>query len=65
MDVKRIDIDNIGLSNRASHALHRAGVKTVGEMLAYTEKTLSEIRNMGRKSIDEVLLKIKEYRKYD
>lgn len=65
MDVKTIDIDNIGLSRRSSNCLHRAGVKTVGEMLAYTEETLSEIRNMGRKSIDEVLLKIEEYRKYD
>ena len=65
MDVKTIDIDNIGLSRRSSNALHRVGVKTVGDMLAFTEETLSEIRNMGRKSIDEVLLKIEEYRKYD
>jgi len=65
MDVKTIGIDNIGLSRRSSNALHRAGVNTVGEMLAYTEEMLSEIRNMGRKSIDEVLLKIAEYRKYD
>lgn len=65
MDVKTIKIDNIGLSRRASNALHRVGVETVGEMLTYTEETLSEIRNMGRKSIDEVLLKIDEYRKYD
>ena len=64
MDVKMIDIDNIGLSRRSSNALHRAGIKTVGELLEYTEDTLSEIRNMGRKSIDEVLLKIEEYRKY-
>ena len=65
MDVKTVLIDNIGLSTRASNALHRAGVKTVGEMMGHTEKTLSEIRNMGRKSIDEVLQKIDEYRKYN
>lgn len=65
MDVKLVLIDNIGLSRRSSNALHRAGVKTVGEMLGYTEETLSEIRNMGRKSIDEVLQKIDEYRMYD
>ena len=65
MDVKTIGIDKIGLSNRAANALLRAGVKTVGEMLAYTEETLPKIRNMGRKSVDEVLLKIEEYRKYD
>lgn len=65
MDVKTIGIDSIGLSNRSANALRRAGVNTVGEMLTYTEETLSEIRNMGWKSIDEVHLKIKEYRKYD
>ena len=65
MDVKTIKIDNIGLSRRSSNALHRVGVETVGEMLGYTEETLSEIRNMGRKSIDEVLQKIEEYQKYD
>ncbi len=65
MDTKTIGIDNIGLSRRSSNALHRAGVNTVGEMLTYTEEALSEIRNMGRKSIEEVLLKIEEYRKYD
>ena len=65
MDVKSILIDNIGLSKRASNVLHRVGVETVGDMMAYTEKTLSEIRNMGRKTIDEVLLKIDEYQKYD
>lgn len=65
MDVKTIGIDSIGLSNRSANALHRAGVKTVGEMLAYSEEALFGIRNMGRKSIDEVLLKIEEYRKYD
>jgi hypothetical protein len=65
MDVKTINVDEIGLSRRASNALQRVDIKTVGEMLECTEETLSEIRNMGRKSIDEVLLKIDEYRKYD
>ena len=64
MDVKAIKIDDIGLSVRSTNALHRAGVQTVGELLDYTEDSLSDIRNMGRKSIDEVLLKIDEYRKY-
>ena len=65
MDVINILIDNIGLSTRASNALHHAGVVTVGEMLEYTEEKLSGIPNMGRKTIDEVLMKIDEYRKYD
>ena len=65
MDVKMVRIDDIGLSTRSVNRLHSVGVQTVGEMLGYTQKTLSDIRNMGQKSIDEVLLKIEEYRKYD
>ena len=49
MDVKAIKIDDIGLSVRSTNALHRAGVQTVGELLNYTEDSLSNIRNMGRK----------------
>lgn len=64
MNIEKISIDSIGLSNRASNCLHRAGVSTVGEMMVYTEERLSAIRNMGRKSIDEVLDKIREYRDY-
>ena len=65
MDIKAIVIDNIGLSVRTSNALHRAGINTVGEMMEYTEEMLSQIRNMGQKSVEEVLLKIEEYKKYD
>ena len=64
MDVRAISINNIGLSVRASNALHRAGVDTVGQMLGHTWESLSKIRNLGKKSIDEILLKIEEYKIY-
>ena len=65
MDVKMLSIDSIGLSNRSKNALHRAEVHTVGDMLAHTEESLNEIRNLGKKSIEEILIKIDEYRKFD
>lgn len=65
MDVKTISIDDIGLSVRASNALHKEGMDTVGQMLSQTRETLTEIRNLGKKSIDEILQKIEEYRMYD
>lgn len=65
MGVKSIKIENIELSRRSYNALRRAGVETVGDLLEYTEDSLSKIRNLGRKSIDEVLLKIEEYQKYE
>lgn len=65
MNVKILSIDTIGLSVRSTNALHRAGVHTVGEMLNYSEETLSKIRNLGKKSIEEIIEKVKEYRRID
>lgn len=65
MDVKSIKITDIGLSNRAANCLLRVGVDTVGGMLPYTEESLLEIRNLGRKSLEEILQKIEEYKKLD
>lgn len=61
MDIKLLSIDKIGLSNRSSNALHRAKIHTVGDMLAQTEETLSQMNNVGKKSIKEILDKIEEY----
>ena len=60
-----LSIDSIGLSNRSKNALHRAEIHTVGDMLVHTEESLNEIRNLGKKSIEEILIKIDEYRKFD
>lgn len=65
MDVKTLTIDSIGLSNRSQNALHRAEIHTVGDMLGYTGESLNEIRNLGKKSIEEILKKIEEYKKID
>lgn len=61
MDIRRIGIDKIGLSVRSSNALRRAGIHTVEEMMSQTEESLTEIRNLGRKSIEEILDKQREY----
>ena len=55
MDVKMLSIDEAGLSNRCQNALRRAGIHTVGELFDCTEESLNEIRNLGRKSIGEIL----------
>ena len=65
MDVKMQSIDAIGLSVRSSNALHRAGVHTVGDMLERTEEDLSQVRNLGKKSLEEILEKIEKYKKID
>ena len=65
MDVKVLTIDKIGLSSRSRNTLYRAGIHTVGEMLTHTEQSLLEIRNLGVKSLEEILIKIEEYKKID
>lgn len=63
MDIKLLSIDQIGLSRRSTNALHRIEVHTVGKMLEYSEEQLSNVRNIGAKSIAEILAKIEEYSK--
>jgi DNA-directed RNA polymerase subunit alpha len=62
MTVNNISIDTIGLSVRSVNALHRIEVHTVGDMLQYDENRLLEVRNLGRKSVQEILSKIEEYK---
>jgi len=51
-------IDILDLSVRAEHCLQRAGITTIGQLCALTEYELSRLRNMGAKSIKEVIGKL-------
>ena len=51
-------IDILELSARAEHCLQRAGVTTIGELCAMSEEELSKLRNMGKKTVEEVKAKI-------
>lgn len=61
MDYKLISIADIGLSFRSSTALRRVGIMTVEDLLKVTEEDLFAIRNIGKKSVDEILAKKDEY----
>lgn len=62
MTVNNISIDSIGLSVRSVNALHRIEAHTVGDMLQYDEEQLLQVRNLGKKSVQEILAKIEEYK---
>lgn len=49
------DIEDLNLSLRAYHVLRRAGINKVGELQGKTMDDLIKIRNMGRKSAEEIL----------
>ena len=53
-------IDDLDLSVRAYNCLKRAGVNTLGDLTEKTELEMMKIRNLGKKSLKEVIDKIKE-----
>jgi hypothetical protein len=54
-------LEELDLSVRSYNALRRAGVDTLGDVAKMTECKLMEVRNLGRKSFEEVVAKLKEY----
>lgn len=60
MDLKSISIDELDMSARSTNALHRAGVFTAEELLTVTEDKLLTIRNLGKKSVEEIMDKIRK-----
>lgn len=59
-DVLEIDIEDLNLSLRAFNCLKRAGINTVGDIAIHSRLYLSRIKNFGRKSLHEVINKLKE-----
>ena len=59
--VLEMHIDELGLSVRSYNCLKRAGINTVEELTSRTAEEMMEVRNLGRKSLDEVLAKLKEF----
>ncbi len=55
-----MNIDELELSVRSYNCLKRAGINTVGELTNKTSDDMMKVRNLGRKSLEEVLAKLKE-----
>ncbi|HHW18359.1 MAG TPA: DNA-directed RNA polymerase subunit alpha [Firmicutes bacterium] len=53
-------IEELELSMRSFNCLKRAGINTVGELIQKTEEEISKVRNMGKKSLEEVKNKLAE-----
>ena len=59
--VLEMNIDELELSVRSYNCLKRAGINTVGELTNRTAEDMMKVRNLGRKSLDEVLAKLQEF----
>jgi DNA-directed RNA polymerase subunit alpha len=57
-----MSIDDLELSARSSNCLKKAGIKSVGELVKYSETDLMKIKNFGAKSAKEVIEKLQEYK---
>ena len=58
--VLEMSIDELELSVRSYNCLKRAGINTVQELTNKTPEDMMKVRNLGRKSLEEVLAKLKE-----
>ena len=58
--VLEMNIDELELSVRSYNCLKRAGINTVEELCNRTSEDMMKVRNLGRKSLDEVLAKLNE-----
>ena len=56
--VLEMTIEELDLSVRAYNCLKRAGINTVEDLIGRTEEDMIKVRNLGRKSLDEVIGKI-------
>ena len=55
-----MSIDELELSVRSYNCLKRAGINSVQELVAKTPEEMMKVRNLGKKSLDEVLAKLKD-----
>ena len=58
--VLEMNIDELELSVRSYNCLKRAGINTVEELCNRSHEDMMKVRNLGRKSMEEVVSKLKE-----
>jgi DNA-directed RNA polymerase subunit alpha len=58
--VLEMTIEELELSVRSYNCLKRAGINTVQELCSKTEEEMMKVRNLGRKSLEEVQEKLQE-----
>ena len=56
--VLEMTIEELDLSVRSFNCLKRAGINTVEDLISRTEDDMMKVRNLGRKSLEEVINKL-------
>ncbi|MBD3824453.1 MAG: DNA-directed RNA polymerase subunit alpha [Epsilonproteobacteria bacterium] len=62
-DLKRLiaHIDTLGLSARSFNCLDRSNIKYIGEIALMSQNDLKNVKNLGKKSYDEIIEKLQEF----
>jgi len=58
--ILEMTIEELDLSVRSYNCLKRAGINTVEELTLRTEEDMIKVRNLGKKSLEEVIQKLEE-----
>ncbi len=58
--ILEMQIEDLDLSVRSYNCLKRAGINTVEELTQKSEEDMMKVRNLGKKSLKEVKLKLDE-----
>jgi len=56
--ILEMTIEELDLSVRSFNCLKRAGINTVEDLIGRTEEDMMKVRNLGRKSLEEVMNKL-------
>ena len=59
--VLEMNIEEMDLSVRSYNCLKRAGIHTVADLTRKSEEDMLKVRNLGRKSLDEVIAKLRSF----
>ena len=54
-------IEDLDLSVRSFNCLKRAGINTVEDLTNKSEEDMMKVRNLGRKSLEEVIAKLQSF----
>ena len=56
--ILEMTIEDLDLSVRSFNCLKRAGINTVEDLINKSEEDMMKVRNLGRKSLEEVVQKL-------
>lgn len=60
-NIINLKIEQLHFSKKTFNCLNRANVKTVGELLCYSQEDLLKIRNLGVQSLNEIIDILEEH----